>query len=413
MSFSSASPVIVVDHLTKEYVLGTRTRGYTTLREAAVSAVTAPLRRVHRLARGGSHAESRPFRALDDVSFSIASGSVVGIVGRNGAGKSTLLRALSRITEPTSGTIAIRGRVASLLEVGTGFHPELTGRENVYLNGSLLGMRRSEISRKFDEIVAFSEIEAFLDTPVKRYSSGMYIRLAFAVAAHLESEILLVDEVLAVGDASFQKKCIGKMGDVARTGKTVLFVSHNMQAVSMLCSRAMLFRSGDLCFDDHAKEVVRTYLVVRSDQLAEVSWARDVAPGGQVVRLRSVRVLAENGEPRFDHDITAPIDIEMEMWVFQPGGVIDASIVVLTEEGLCLFAVGTALVGRGNGRTTEPGLYRTTCHIPANFLNGGPHHVSVNIVRNSSDIVSYANEVVTFVIHDYGTSRDGFMGKIN
>ena len=168
MSSSTASPVIVVDHLTKEYVLGTRVRGYTTLREAAVSAVTAPLRRVRRLARGGPHAESRPFRALDDVSFSIASGSVVGIVGRNGAGKSTLLRALSRITEPTSGTIAIRGRVASLLEVGTGFHPELTGRENVYLNGSLLGMRRSEISRKFDEIVAFSEVESFLDTPVKR-----------------------------------------------------------------------------------------------------------------------------------------------------------------------------------------------------------------------------------------------------
>src|SRR3984885_7911890 len=216
MSSSTASPVIVVDHLTKEYVLGTRARGYTTLREAAVSAVTAPLRRGHRLPGGGSHAESRPFRALDDVSFSIASGSVVGIVGRNGAGKSTLLRALSRITEPTAGTIAIRGRVASLLEVGTGFHPELTGRENVYLNGSLLGMRRAEINAKFDEIVGFSEVEEFLDTPVKRYSSGMYVRLAFAVAAHMEPEVLIVDEVLAVGDAAFQQKCLGKMQEVGQ-----------------------------------------------------------------------------------------------------------------------------------------------------------------------------------------------------
>jgi lipopolysaccharide transport system ATP-binding protein len=294
MSSSTASPVIVVDHLTKEYVLGTRARGYTTLREAAVTAVTAPFRRAGRLVRGGSHAESRPFRALDDISFSIAGGSVVGIVGRNGAGKSTLLRALSRITEPTSGTIAIRGRVASLLEVGTGFHPELTGRENVYLNGSLLGMRRSEISRKFDEIVAFSEVESFLDTPVKRYSSGMYVRLAFAVAAHLEPEILIVDEILAVGDAAFQQKCLGKMQDVGRGGRTVLFVSHNMAAISRLCSRGLLLRHGQLAFDGPTLEAVTRYLAdeQRPDSLRweTAGLPRRLEEYGELVRLTVVEV---------------------------------------------------------------------------------------------------------------------------
>jgi lipopolysaccharide transport system ATP-binding protein len=294
MLSSATGPVIVVEHLTKEYVLGAQVRGYTTLREAAVTAVSAPLRRARRLARGGSEAPSRPFRALDDVSFSIGAGTVVGIVGRNGAGKSTLLRALSRITEPTSGTIAIRGRVASLLEVGTGFHPELTGRENVYLNGSLLGMRHSEITRKFDEIVAFSEVEAFLDTPVKRYSSGMYVRLAFAVAAHLEPEILIVDEILAVGDAAFQQKCLGKMQDVGRGGRTVLFVSHNMAAISRLCSRGLLLRHGRLAFDGSTLDAVTRYLAdeQRPDSLRweTAGLPRRLEEYGELARLTAVEV---------------------------------------------------------------------------------------------------------------------------
>ena len=310
MSSNAAGPVIVVDRLTKEYVLGTRTRGYTTLREAAVTAVSAPLRRVQRLARGGSDVQSRPFRALDNLSFSIDGGSVVGIVGRNGAGKSTLLRALSRITEPTSGTITIRGRVASLLEVGTGFHPELTGRENVYLNGSLLGMRRSEITRKFDEIVAFSEVEAFLDTPVKRYSSGMYVRLAFAVAAHLEPEILIVDEVLAVGDAAFQQKCLGKMQDVGRGGRTVLFVSHNMSAITRLCSRALLLSHGRLDFDGSTLEAVTRYLAEerRPDALRweTAGLPRRLEEYGELARLTVVEVRPVAGtvpEFRFGDDL--------------------------------------------------------------------------------------------------------------
>ena len=243
------SDAIAVANVTKEYVLGGASvnREYMTLRDA-ISGLFQ------------KKAKSRRFRALDDVSFAVKEGETIGIVGRNGAGKSTLLKTLSRITEPTSGSITIRGRVSSLLEVGTGFHPELTGRENIYLNGSLLGMRRAEIIQRFDEIVAFSEVEQFLDTPVKRYSSGMYVRLAFAVAAHLEPEILIVDEVLAVGDVAFQKKCLGKMEDIGHSGRTVLFVSHNMAAITRLCPRVVLLRQGRLVGDGPALGIVKQYL---------------------------------------------------------------------------------------------------------------------------------------------------------
>ena len=284
---------IQVDHLTKAYTLGTRERGYTTLREAVSAAVQAPLRRLQNL-KAGTSERGRPFKALDDVSFTVASGDAVGIIGRNGAGKSTLLKALSRITEPTAGTIAIRGRVASLLEVGTGFHPELTGRENVFLNGSLLGMRRAEITRKFDEIVEFSEIEAFLDTPVKRYSSGMYVRLAFAVAAHLEPEILIVDEVLAVGDAAFQQKCMGKMQEVGQGGRTVLFVSHNMGAITRLCPRALLLRKGQLAFDGSALDAVKLYLAEGtrpSGRVWELAELPRWDPYGDSARLQSIELM--------------------------------------------------------------------------------------------------------------------------
>ncbi len=253
-----SAAAIRVDGLSKEYLIGARDKGYGTFREALADGFAAPFRRLGAMGREPPPEER--FWALKGVSFEVKRGEVVGVIGRNGAGKSTLLKILSRITEPTGGRIEIRGRIASLLEVGTGFHPELTGRENIYLNGAILGMKRAEIRAKFDEIVAFAEVEKFLDTPVKRYSSGMYVRLAFAVAAHLEPDILLVDEVLAVGDAEFQKKCLGKMRDVAGAGRTVLFVSHNMSAVEGLCPRSLYLVSGELAQDGETDGVVAAYV---------------------------------------------------------------------------------------------------------------------------------------------------------
>jgi lipopolysaccharide transport system ATP-binding protein len=254
-------PIIRVENLGKEYRIGARQAPYSTLRESLAQAAFAPFNRVRRLLSNTLTPNPEPERiwALKDVSFEVQPGEVVGIIGRNGAGKSTLLKLLSRITEPTTGRIDLYGRVGSLLEVGTGFHPELTGRDNIYLNGAILGMSRHEITRRFDEIVAFAEIEAFLDTPVKRYSSGMYVRLAFAVAAHMEPEILIVDEVLAVGDGSFQKKCLKKMEDVGRHGRTVLFVSHNMQAVTRLCQRAILLGQGTVLAEGRSAHVASRY----------------------------------------------------------------------------------------------------------------------------------------------------------
>ena len=248
-------PIIKVQNLSKKYTIGAREAAYATLRETIVGAVRAPLKRLRRNGRS----EDSTIWALKDVSFEVKPGEVIGIIGRNGAGKSTLLKILSRITEPTTGRVDLYGRVGSLLEVGTGFHPELTGRENIYLNGAILGMKRREIERNFDEIVAFAEVEKFIDTPVKHYSSGMYLRLAFAVAAHLDPEILLIDEVLAVGDAVFQKKCLGKMGEVAKEGRTVLFVSHNMSAVSHLCKSGLVLEDGTISFGGSAQSAVEFY----------------------------------------------------------------------------------------------------------------------------------------------------------
>jgi lipopolysaccharide transport system ATP-binding protein len=253
-------PAIVISELTKRFQLGARDP-YPMLREKIVHGVSRAMRRARSLVDGRERADEAPIIwALQGIDLEIREGEVVGIIGRNGAGKSTLLKILSGITDPTSGYAEIHGRVGSLLEVGTGFHMELSGRENIYMNGAVLGMRRREIDRKFDEIVAFSEVEAFLDTPVKRYSSGMYMRLAFAVAAHLEPEVLIVDEVLAVGDAAFQKKCLGKMGTIAREGRTVLFVSHNMPSVESLCERAVLIDHGKLREDGRPADVIRSYL---------------------------------------------------------------------------------------------------------------------------------------------------------
>jgi lipopolysaccharide transport system ATP-binding protein len=403
-------PAVRVENLSKRYRLGTRVRaGTRNLTESLTEGISGLW---GRLKGQTAHQEvESTFWALNEVSFEVKPGEVVGIIGRNGAGKSTLLKILSRVAEPTSGRAEVRGRMSSLLEVGTGFHPELTGRENIYLNGSILGMPYQQITRKFDEIVAFSEIEKFIDTPVKRYSSGMSVRLAFAVAAHLEPDILLLDEVLAVGDVAFQNKCMGKMGEVARAGRTIIFVSHNMQAVNTLCQRSILLRNGQIYREGPSKEIVRLYLESKADQGVEVFWEGNSRPGNEFARLNSVRVLSGQGKPKFDHDIAEPIHLEMQVAVHQPGSRIDASFHVLNEEGLCLFAVGAPLAPEAPKQLTEPGVYRTTCRIPANFLNDGKHFVSAFLVRNAADVFVNMPEVASFLAHDYGTGRGGYMGK--
>jgi lipopolysaccharide transport system ATP-binding protein len=290
-----------VENLSKRYRIGGPQARYKTLRETLVDMARAPAQQLRRL--GQPSPENQTIWALKDVTFEVKRGEVLGVIGRNGAGKTTLLRILSRITEPTEGHAEIKGRVGSLLEVGTGFHPELTGRENIYLNGAILGMRRAEIDQKFDEIVAFSEIEKFLDTPVKRYSSGMYVRLAFSVAAHLEPEILLVDEVLAVGDAAFQKKCLGKMGDVAGEGRTVLFVSHNMAAVQNLCPRSLLLASGKVDLDGQTADVIEGYMQSLKDRIGlQLADRKDRRGEGQV-RFTLVELLDEEHTP-IEHAIS-------------------------------------------------------------------------------------------------------------
>jgi lipopolysaccharide transport system ATP-binding protein len=296
-------PAISVHNLSKRYDIAHLSRkGYQTLRESICQAAAAPIRAVASRFGGGGAGDDAPakdeFWALKDVSFEVKPGEVIGVVGRNGAGKSTLLKVISRITPPTSGYIEMRGRVGSLLEVGTGFHPELTGRENIFLNGAILGMGRQEIARKFDAIVDFAEVERFLDTPVKRYSSGMYTRLAFAVASHLEPEILIVDEVLAVGDAQFQKKCLGRMGEVSREGRTVLFVSHNMSAVKTLCTRGLLIDAGRVALDGPTDEVVNRYLAAgrvgaRSGVIADT--APRYSDSADEARVRGVRLTDLDG----------------------------------------------------------------------------------------------------------------------
>jgi lipopolysaccharide transport system ATP-binding protein len=302
--------VITAEGIGKQYRLGRAAVRHDSLREALVGIATAPVRNFRRLRHQGESSEVDTFWALRDVSFEVRRGDVVGVVGRNGAGKSTLLKVLSRITDPTVGRAVMRGSVGSLLEVGTGFHPDLTGRENVYLNGAILGMDRRYVDRMFDEIVDFAGVAQFVDTPVKRYSSGMYLRLAFAVAAHLEPDVLIVDEVLAVGDAAFQRKCLGKMHDVGRGGRTVLFVSHNMSAVASLCSRGIVMAGGRVAFDGDVAGAVRTYLD-QSAPSAERVWALTDAERrhgyGDLARLASLELVADATSLRFEEDLVLRI----------------------------------------------------------------------------------------------------------
>jgi len=364
---------IRAEALGKCYKIGSARTSYKTLRESLMNRARSVFR-----GRDARQSESDLIWALSEVSLEIQPGEVVGIIGRNGAGKSSLLKILSRITKPTRGRVQIRGRVGSLLEIGTGFHPELTGRENIYLNGAILGMRRAEMDRKFDEIVAFSEVERFLDTPVKRYSSGMYLRLAFAVAAHLEPDILLVDEVLAVGDASFQKKCLNKMQDVGKEGRVVLFVSHNLPAITRLCPRAILLDGGRVLQDGPSHQVVTAYLG-ESAGAAEREWPDlKEAPGNDVVRLSAVRVRTEDGRVSGAVDIRRPVGIEMEFEVLKPGWVLVPNYHVVNDEGTYVF-VTIDQDPDWQRRPRPPGSYLSTAWIPGNFLAEGGLIVSPSI----------------------------------
>jgi lipopolysaccharide transport system ATP-binding protein len=332
--------------------------------------------------------------ALKDVSFEVKRGEVVGIIGRNGAGKTTLLKILSRITEPTEGYAEIRGRVGSLLEVGTGFHAELTGRENIYLSGAILGMKKTEIERKFDEIVAFAEVEKFIDTPVKHYSSGMYVRLAFAVAAHLEPEILLVDEVLAVGDAAFQKKCLGKMGDVAKEGRTVLFVSHNMAAVQNLCRKAVWLNEGGVADDGEVHKVVSQYFQASAVSVLEQTWDNpESAPGNNQVRLRRFHISSEH-DPNNPISVDTPIQLEFEFLNFLPNARLNLSLVLYTIENVCV------LNSVSKPKIFPVGLVRGVCHIPSNFLNEGMYRVRLLIVRDTSIPILDCDNAGLFEVND-------------
>jgi lipopolysaccharide transport system ATP-binding protein len=400
------STVITVENLGKKYTLHHQQREqYTALRDVLTNGVASfgkkllnPFRRNFNLQPSTLNLPSEDFWALKAVSFEVKQGDRIGIIGRNGAGKSTLLKILSRITEPTTGSVRIKGRVASLLEVGTGFHPELTGRENIFLNGAILGMGRAEIKKKFDEIVDFAEIEKFLDTPVKRYSSGMYVRLAFAVAAHLEPEILIVDEVLAVGDAQFQKKCLGKMQDVsAREGRTVLFVSHNMGAVSALTKRAIVLDAGRVNFIGHSDDAVMKYLA--SSYNNNVVW---VAAEPSIKTIQFLRgEISSGGLVSNELDVLKNIDITIQYEVRKPVKGAVVAVIVHASDGALLFSTEDTDCRTELLEKRESGNFKSTITIPGGWLNKGEYHVRLSSGIPGSEIFDNV-EALNFTLVDTG-----------
>jgi lipopolysaccharide transport system ATP-binding protein len=386
--------VIQVEDLGKRYRIGEQVGGYQTLRDTLVEIAASPFRRLSKAAGRSSESNDQEIIwAVRNVSFKVQEGEVLGIIGRNGAGKSTLLKLLSRITEPTEGRAIIHGRVGSLLEVGTGFHPELTGRENIYLNGAVLGMKRSEIERRFDDIVAFAEVEKFIDTPVKRYSSGMYLRLAFAVAAHLEPEILLVDEVLAVGDAEFQRKCLGKMSDVSQQGRTVLFVSHNMSAILNLTERALLLEQGKLAKVAPSSEVVDFYLASGHSQTGERVWQADEVPRhAKPFQPLVLRAVDKNGQIADTLRSVEPMAIEFEYALESPITALRVGIVLTTIRGETVFTSFDTdkLEQFEHFSTRQKGTYRSRCEIPADLLNAGQY--SVTVIASTFRVKRYFRE---------------------
>ena len=403
------SPLAIkVENLSKQYRIGSR-EPYKTIRESIMEGIRVPLRRTKQSVK------EETIWALKDICFEVKQGEVLGIIGRNGAGKTTVLKILSRITEPTKGRALLKGRVASLLEVGTGFHPELTGKENIYLNGAILGMDRYEISKKFDEIVAFAEIERFLDTPVKRYSSGMYMRLAFAVAAHLEPEILFVDEVLAVGDVAFQKKCLGKMGDVARQGRTIMFVSHNMPAVENLCKKGILLQSGEILMQGEMSSLIQYYLGTVLPNAASVPLAeRTDRTGNGRIKLTDFHI--EDGQNKPVSALQSGKDAVFVFRYTSPNADIATNVSVgfglYSETGQLLFVLYSTYTGQDFNMVPAKGEFR--CHTLRIPIAPGRYRVGARVTVGGEE-ADWPRETIGYIDIEpgdfYGTGSLGFEGK--
>lgn len=438
-NFSRMTEIAIkVEGLSKRYRIGELQPTYRTLRDKLNDSFTKPFRAARNLVRKNGNGTSvgaerhstkgsmlvtppshsngngngSTIWALKDVSFEIKRGEVVGVIGRNGAGKSTLLKILSRITEPTEGYADITGRLASLLEVGTGFHPELTGRENIFLNGSILGMRRAEIQSKFDEIVAFAEVEKFIDTPVKYYSSGMYVRLAFSVAAHLEPEILLVDEVLGVGDAAFRKKCLGKMDDVARHGRTVLFVSHDMTSIAMLCRQTILLREGRIARVGDTHSVIADYMAEDVVVRSFVEWPLEQAPGDDVARLLKVTSSRDGGSSsQSSFALSDPINLSMEFAVLRDGVRLNPVFEVKNHLGISIFSTSNYEETGWGACDYARGRFTASCSVPPHVLNEGKYFVHAMLIHEMRVTRAESENAVTFNVFDDGSSRGDYVGE--
>ena len=381
---------ISIENISKKYILSHKKKKYQNLKET-VSGFVSEL-----FSNKDDEETKEVFWALRNISFSIDQGERIGIVGANGAGKSTLLKILSRITEPTYGEVKVRGRMASLLEVGTGFHPELTGRENIFLNGAILGMKQHEIRSQFDEIVDFAGIEKFLDTPVKRYSSGMYVRLGFAIAAHLEPEILIVDEVLAVGDSEFQKKCLGKMNDISSSGRTIIFVSHNVTAVQGLCNKAAFLQKGNLIKYGEVGDVLHDYMSSISKFQLQQNWETpEEAPGNDLVRIKKIEVVPELVDGSNNIDVRTPLKVNFEFWNMLETAQLNLSMFLYNMTGECVFNVGSP------AKTFSNGLIKGMLEIPGNFLNDGSYYISVMIVKDTADPIYFMEDAISFDVADF------------
>lgn len=410
------STIIKAEGLSKRYMIGHQQDRYLTLRDAMAQKAKDWGKRIRHPMKASTGqplsglSNTEEFWALKDISFEVQQGDRIGVIGRNGAGKSTLLKILSRITEPTSGRITINGRIASLLEVGTGFHPELTGRENIFLNGAILGMTKAEIKRKFDEIVDFAEVERFLDTPVKRYSSGMYVRLAFAVAAHLEPEILIIDEVLAVGDAQFQSKCLGKMEEVGDQGRTVLFVSHNMNAINRLCKSAILLAEGKLVHQGKTSEVVPLYLSAAADDACgQVEFPDNPEKEWQVL---SISVTRPNNEPvkhALEIDETFLVKIKYKISRPLEGGY--GALLIRNKFGEIIL-LSDNRDSEQSISLEKPGIFETSIEIPLPLLTPGKYTITASIARPPTGSIDIAKECIGFEINDHSGIRSGRAGHI-